>query len=60
MKTRKIILYSLVVAAGVFVFIFGGYDDSPGAQLLGAVVFAVGVRGIIKTARQKKSVVGAP
>ncbi len=34
----KIILSILAIVFGIFVFIYGGADDSPGAQLLGAVI----------------------
>jgi len=30
-------------------FVYGGYDDSPGGQGLGLLAAAVGVIGIIKT-----------
>jgi len=44
----KIILFILVILFGVFIFIYGGYDDSPGAQLLGLVICASGIIGLIK------------
>jgi hypothetical protein len=50
---RKILYSSFAILFGVFVFIYGGYDDSPGAQLLGLIVFMVGVVGLIKN--KKKS-----
>lgn len=31
-----------LITAGIFLFVYGGYDDSPGAQLLGTVVVAFG------------------
>ena len=30
-------------------FVFGGYDDSPGAQLLGVIIVTVGVRGVMRS-----------
>lgn len=43
MKNVKILGGVVVVFLGVFLFVFGGYDDSPGAQLLGALVATAGV-----------------
>lgn len=47
-KYLKIILYILAMLFGIFMFIYGGYDDSPGAKLLGVVFFVLGVVGLIK------------
>ncbi len=33
-------------------FIFGGYDDSPGAQLLGFIIIAIGIIKIIKNRKK--------
>jgi len=49
----KIFCLVLVLLLGVFIFIYGGYDDSPGAQLLGAVIFAGGAIPLFKTIRNK-------
>lgn len=48
MKKTKILFSVLVAAFGVFLFIYGGYDDSPGAQLLGLLVVAGAVVVLIK------------
>ena len=45
----KIILFILVILFGIFLFVYGGYDDSPGGQLLGLVIIIVGIIGIVKT-----------
>lgn len=42
-KLLKILLFVLLMALGIFLFVFGGYDDSPGAQLLGFLVAAYGL-----------------
>lgn len=34
-------------------FVFGGADDSPGAQLLGIVVVIVGIYGLVSLIRNK-------
>jgi hypothetical protein len=44
----KIIYSTLAISLGVFIFVYGGYDDSPGAQLIGLIVFIGGVVGLIK------------
>lgn len=54
-KLIKLALFVLIMAFGVFLFIYGGYDDSPGAQGLGALVFIAGILGIIKSQKNKKS-----
>lgn len=50
----KMIYFILAILLGVFIFVYGGYDDSPGAQLLGLIIFIIGVVGLIKN---KKKVV---
>lgn len=44
----------LGILLGAFVFVYGGYDDSPGAQLLGLVVVFAGIVGVVK-AKKKHS-----
>jgi hypothetical protein len=39
---------------GPFLFVYGGYDDSPGAQGLGLLLFILGIVGTIKS-RKKSS-----
>ena len=47
-------LYSVsAIVFGVFMFIYGGYDDSPGGQLLGLLLFIAGIVSVIKN--RKKS-----
>jgi len=48
---RKIIFSILVIMFGAFIFVFGGYDDSPGAQLIGLILVIIGIVGIIKNKR---------
>ncbi len=47
-KYLKIFGFILAIMFGIFMFIYGGYDDSPGGQLLGVVFFVFGVVGLIK------------
>jgi len=60
MKTIKIIFFIVLILFGIFMFFYGGYDDSPGAQLLGVIIVAIGIWSIIKTRKKiiklKKSI----
>ncbi|MFA6272064.1 MAG: LPXTG cell wall anchor domain-containing protein [Patescibacteria group bacterium] len=48
----KIISFVILIILGVAFFIYGGHDDSPGAQLIGFLVVVTGIVFIIK--RKKK------
>ena len=48
MKKIKILGFIVLIMFGVFVFVYGGYDDSPGAQLLGLIMVIGGIVGLIK------------
>ena len=50
----KNILLVLLVLLGIFMFIFGEFDDSPGGQLLGLLMVIGGIVFLIK-GRQRKS-----
>ena len=54
MKTLKILISCIAILCGVFLFVFGEYDNSPGGQLLGVVLVAIAIFGIIKTIRPRK------
>ena len=54
MKTSTIIYCTFAILFGVFFFVYGGYDDSPGAQGIGAIAVVLGIRGFIK-GRKKNS-----
>lgn len=45
--------FFLAILFGMFMVVFGGYDDSPGAQLLGLIVAIVGIVGLIRNWRKK-------
>ena len=49
MNKSRILFSILAILFGVFMFVYGGYDDSPGAQLLGLIAVIVGVVGVIKS-----------
>lgn len=48
----KILFFVLLILIGIFIFVYGGYDDSPGAQLLGLVAVVIGIIGIVKAKRK--------
>ncbi|MFH1089343.1 MAG: hypothetical protein V1716_02885 [Candidatus Uhrbacteria bacterium] len=45
---KKILYFILTILAGAFLFIYGGFDDSPGGQLIGLVMVIIGIVGLIK------------
>jgi hypothetical protein len=48
-KYHRRILYSIfAIVFGVFMFIYGGYDDSPGGQGLGLLLIIIGIVGLVK------------
>ena len=54
MKTSHILYCTVAILFGVFFFIYGGYDDSPGAQGIGVISVVLGIRGFVK-GRKKHS-----
>lgn len=48
MTILKTLLAIAAILFGVFMFIFGGYDDSPGAQGLGLALFIFGIVWIVR------------
>jgi hypothetical protein len=48
----KLLLSVVVISFGIFIFIYGGYDDSPGGQGLGLLMVIVGIVGIVKSKRK--------
>jgi len=52
MNTIKIFFFSILIFLGGCMFVYGGYDDSPGGQLLG---LAMGVIGAARLFRTRKS-----
>lgn len=47
-----LLLSILVVLLGTFFVIYDGYDDSPGAQLIGVITTAAGVVGTVKNIKK--------
>lgn len=48
----RIIFFVLAILFGVFMFVYGEFDDSPGGQLLGLVAVVIGIVGIIKSKKK--------
>lgn len=49
---RKLIPSILGGAFGIFLIIYGGNDDSPGAQFLGLIIFVVSMIIMFRTRRK--------
>ena len=46
-------IYSiLAILLGIFLFVYGEYDDSPGGQLIGLLVAVFGVIGLIRSRKK--------
>jgi len=52
MKVIKLLGFIFLVLFGVFMFVYGGYDDSPGAQGLGLLLATTGLVSIIKNKKK--------
>ena len=48
-KKSRVIYSGLAISFGGFLFVYGGIDDSPGGQLLGLILFILGVVGVIRS-----------
>lgn len=44
----KVIYLILAILFGIFMFMYGEYDDSPGGQLLGLIAVVIGIVGLIR------------
>jgi len=52
-KYIKISIFTLVILLGLFFIIYGGYDDSPGAQGIGLLLIFVSVVVVIRGSRKQ-------
>jgi len=52
MNKSKLLYSALAILFGAFLIVFGGIDDSPGAQLLGLILVIVGIIGVIKSKKK--------
>ena len=53
MKAIKITGFLILMILGIAMFIYGGYDDSPGGQLLGAAAVIGSIIGIVMHLKKK-------
>ncbi len=51
-KVLKILFSILAILFGIFIFVYGEYDDSPGGQLLGVIMAVGGIVGIVKSRKK--------
>jgi len=54
-KNIRIIFNILAILLGVFLIVFGGYDDSPGAQGLGLMLIIITIIIIVIRGRKKNN-----
>ncbi len=52
---KKTLYFTPLIILGLFIFVYGGADDSPGAQLLGIIIALVGIVGLVKLGRKWQS-----
>lgn len=50
----KTLSFIALILLGIFIFIYGGYDDSPGAQLIGLLTVIWGIFLLIKKSKEAK------
>ena len=55
MKIIKILALIIVVSFGVFMFVYGEYDDSPGGQVLGVLVVVIPTIFLIRARKKSRS-----
>lgn len=55
MKDKTKLIFSiLAILFGAFIFVYGGYDDSPGAQGLGLILIILNIIFIIRRNKKNK------
>jgi len=52
MNKSRMAFSILEILLGIFMFIYGEIDDSPGGQLLGLVAVIMGIVGVIKSRKK--------
>ncbi|HOZ55752.1 MAG: hypothetical protein BWY51_00147 [Parcubacteria group bacterium ADurb.Bin316] len=51
----KILGFVILILLGIFMFVFGEYDDSPGGQLLGLIMAITGIVGLVKNKKNSRN-----
>lgn len=54
MDKIKLLGFILTIPLGAVMFIYAGIDDSPGGQMIGLVIAAIGIAGLIKKWLERK------
>lgn len=49
MNKTRIVYSTAAILFGVFMVVYGGIDDSPGAQFLGLLAVILGIVGLVKS-----------
>lgn len=52
MNKVRLTYSALAILFGAFMVVYGGYDDSPGAQFLGLIAVVLGIVGVIKSRKK--------
>lgn len=52
MSKTKILFSILAILFGVFIIVYGGIDDSPGAQLIGLITVFAGIISLVKDGKK--------
>ena len=55
MNKSGALYFILAILIGIFLFVYGEFDDSPGGQLIGLLAVIVGIVGLIRGRRKKTS-----
>jgi len=53
-KVVTILYFIITVVAGAFLIMFAGVDDSPGGQLIGLIVVAGAIIGVVRGIKSLK------
>jgi len=52
MNKSRILYFILAILIGVFMFVYGEVDDSPGGQMIGLLAIIIGIIGLIKSKKK--------
>lgn len=50
-KVATVLYFLITIAAGAFLFMFAGIDDSPGGQLMSLIVVVGGLVGVVTSVK---------